>query len=136
MSTNTSSVSKHKNKNKKRKNIVTLGHVHIFVSFNNTIVTVTDAHGNAICASSAGANGFKGNAKSTPHAAQKVVEKVLGEAKERGLKTAYLFIKGPGLQREYALRSVINFPDVLVTSITDRSSVAHNGCKPRKKRRV
>ncbi|MDX1916899.1 MAG: 30S ribosomal protein S11 [Rickettsiaceae bacterium] len=122
---------KHK---KKRKNI-SLGVVHIKATFNNTIVTFTDVQGNAISASSSGANGFKGAKKATPFAAQVVVDKASVEAKDHGLKTLSIKVQGAGSQRESALRAVFN-QNFIVTTITDVSSVAHNGCKPPKRRRV
>jgi small subunit ribosomal protein S11 len=103
------------NKTKKRKKNVTLGVVYIQATFNNTIVTVTDSQGNALAASSSGAHGFKGAKKATPYAAQVTVDK--------------------GSQRESALRAVFS-QNLVVTAITDVSSVAHNGCKAPKRRRV
>lgn len=123
------------NKVKRRKKNVTLGVVHIKATFNNTIVTVTDAQGNALAASSSGAHGFKGAKKATPYAAQVTVDKATADAKEHGLKTVSIKVKGAGSQRESALRAVFS-QNLVVTSITDVSSVAHNGCKAPKRRRV
>jgi small subunit ribosomal protein S11 len=121
------------NKKKKRKNI-SLGVVHIKTSFNNTIVTITDVQGNTIACSSAGGHGFKGARKATPYAAQITVGKASLDAREHGLKTVSIKVKGAGSQRESAMRSVFaeNF---VVTSITDVSGVAHNGVRPPKRRR-
>ncbi|NDB83573.1 MAG: 30S ribosomal protein S11 [Alphaproteobacteria bacterium] len=122
-------------KHKKKKKNISLGVVHIKTTFNNTIVTFTDVQGNAISASSSGANGFKGAKKATPFAAQVVVDKASLEAKDQGLKTLSIKVQGAGSQRESALRAVFN-QNFIVTTITDVSSVAHNGCKPPKRRRV
>ena len=122
-------------KSKKKKKNITLGVVHIKATFNNTIVTVTDTQGNTLACSSAGAHGFKGAKKATPYAAQVVVDKASGEAKEQGMKTVSIRVQGAGSQRESALRAVFG-QHLVVTSIVDVSSVAHNGCQPPKKRRV
>lgn len=119
---------------KKRKNI-SLGIVHIKATFNNTIVTFTDVQGNSIASSTSGSNGFKGAKKATPFAAQITVDKAAYEAKEHGLKTLSIRVQGAGSQRESALRAVFN-QNFIVTTITDVSPVAHNGCKPPKRRRV
>jgi small subunit ribosomal protein S11 len=118
----------------KRRNIG-LGIINIYVTFNNTIVTVTDAQGNPISTSSAGANKFKGPKKSTPYAAQITVDEASRKAMECGVKTVSVKIKGTGPQRESALRAVFNH-NFIVTSISDVSAVAHNGVRPRKRRRV
>ena len=122
------------NKTKKKKNI-SLGVVHIQATFNNTIVTFSDVHGNAISSSSAGAHGFKGARKATPYAAQVTVEKASEVAKEHGVKTLSIEIKGAGSQRESALRAVFS-QNFVVTAIKDVSPVAHNGCRAPKRRRV
>jgi small subunit ribosomal protein S11 len=111
------------------------GVVHINATFNNTIVTVTDIQGNVIAISTAGSHGFKGAKKATPYAAQITVDKVAEEAKEHGLKTVSIRIKGAGSQRESAMRAVFS-QNFVVTSITDVSGVAHNGVRPPKRRRV
>ena len=108
--------------------------MHIKATFNNTIVTVTDVRGNVIASSSAGVHGFKGPKKATPYAAQITVDKASVDAKEHGLKTLSIHVKGAGSQRESAMRAVFS-QNFLVTSITDVSSVAHNGTRPRKRRR-
>ncbi len=119
---------------KKRKNI-TLGVVHIKVTFNNTIISFTDVQGNVIADSSAGSHGFKGAKKATPHAAQITVDKASQDAKEHGVKTVSVEVKGPGNQRESAIRAVFN-QSFVVTSIADVTGVAHNGVRPPKRRRV
>jgi len=111
------------------------GQVHILSSFNNTLITVTDQQGNAISASSAGALGFRGSRKSTPYAAQQASERAARAAAEQGIKSVDVFVKGPGAGRESAVRALEN-ARISVTSITDVSSIPHNGCRPPKRRRV
>ncbi|MCI8458609.1 MAG: 30S ribosomal protein S11 [Clostridia bacterium] len=111
------------------------GQVHIHASFNNTIITVTDEQGNAISACSAGALNFRGSRKSTPFAAQQASEKAALAAKDHGLKTVDVFVKGPGSGRESAIRA-LEVVGLSVTSITDVSPIPHNGCRPPKRRRV
>ncbi len=111
------------------------GQVHIQASFNNTLITVTDEQGNAISACSAGALGFRGSRKSTPFAAQAASEKAALAAKEHGLKTVEVFVKGPGAGRESAVRA-LEVAGLTVTCITDVSPIPHNGCRPPKRRRV
>lgn len=123
------------NKAKKKKKNITLGVVHIKATFNNTIVTFTDVQGNAIAASSAGGNGFKGAKKATPYAAQVTVDKAAEFAKEHGLKTVSIKVQGAGVQRESAMRAVFG-QNFIVTSITDVSSIPHNGVRAPKRRRV
>ncbi|HJD61053.1 MAG TPA: 30S ribosomal protein S11 [Rickettsia endosymbiont of Columbicola hoogstraali] len=122
-------------KAKKKKKTITLGVVYIRASFNNTIVTFTDVQGNAISSASAGANGFKGAKKATPYAAQITIDKAAEKAKEYGLKTISIRIGGPGAQRESAMRALFE-QNFVVTSILDVSSIAHNGVKAPKRRRV
>ena len=122
------------NKAKKKKKNITLGVVHIKATFNNTIITVTDVQGNVIAGSTAGAHGFKGAKKATPYAAQVTMDKASEDAKEHGLKTVSIKVKGAGSQREAAMRSVFS-QNFVVTSITDVSGVAHNGCRAPKRRR-
>ena len=126
-----------KNTTKKRKELkkVDKGQVHIHSSFNNTIITVTDMNGNTISQSSAGALGFRGSRKSTPFAAQQACEKAVREAMEHGLRSAEVYVKGPGQGRESAVR-VLGVCGVEVTLIQDVSPIAHNGCRPPKRRRV
>ena len=111
------------------------GQVHIQSSFNNTLVTVTDMQGNAISWSSAGSLGFKGSRKGTPFAAQQATETAVKAAKEHGLRSAEVYVKGPGSGRESAIRA-IGACDVEITLITDVSPIPHNGCRPPKRRRV
>jgi len=126
-----------KSVSKKRKDIMRVdrGQAHIQCSFNNTIVTITDTQGNAISASSAGKLGLRGSKKSTPYAAQTVMEDAAKVAKEHGLKSVDVFVKGPGQGRESAIRALQN-ADIAVTSIQDVSPIPHNGCRPPKRRRL
>lgn len=111
------------------------GQVHIQSSFNNTLVTITDMSGNAISWSSAGSLGFKGSRKGTPFAAQMASETAARAAKEHGLRSVEVYVKGPGAGRESAIRALANC-DLEVTMITDVSPIPHNGCRPPKRRRV
>ncbi len=111
------------------------GMAHIRATFNNTIVTITDLSGNVISWSSAGAQGFKGSRKSTPFAAQVAAEKAAGKAKEMGMKKLEVHVKGPGAGRESAIRSLQGV-GMEITVIRDRTPIPHNGCRPRKRRRV
>ena len=111
------------------------GQVHIKSSFNNTIVTVTDANGNALAQSSAGALGYRGSRKSTPFAAQQACEKAALVAKENGIRSVEVFVKGPGSGRESTIRA-LETVGIAVTAITDVSPIPHNGCRPPKRRRV
>lgn len=122
---------------KKRNDIkkVDKGQVHIQASFNNTLVTITDMQGNAISWSSAGSLGFKGSRKSTPFAAQMAAETAAKAAKEHGLRSVEVFVKGPGAGRESAIRAITNC-DIEITLIQDVSPIPHNGCRPPKRRRV
>ncbi|MBP5404653.1 MAG: 30S ribosomal protein S11 [Clostridia bacterium] len=122
---------------KKRKDIMRVdrGQAHIQCSFNNTIITITDTQGNAISASSAGKLGLRGSKKSTPYAAQMVMEDAAKAAKEHGLKSVDVFVKGPGQGRESAIRALQNV-EIAVTSIQDVSPIPHNGCRPPKRRRL
>lgn len=124
-----------KPKKKRTARNVIKGAVHIQCSFNNTIVTFTDSQGNAICSASAGALGFRGSKKSTPFASQQAVEAAAKKALDSGLKTVDIFIKGPGVGRESAVRAV-SAAGLEVSMIRDDSPIAHNGCRPPKKRRV
>ena len=121
-------------KRRVKKNIAT-GVAHIHSTFNNTIVTITDPHGNAISWSSAGALGFKGSRKSTPFAAQMASEAAAKAAQEQGLKTVSVTVKGPGSGRESAIRALAA-AGLNVTSISDVTPVPHNGARPPKRRRV
>jgi small subunit ribosomal protein S11 len=117
-----------------RKNIER-GQVHIHTSFNNTIVTITDVNGNAISWASSGGSGFRGSRKSTPFAAQVAAETAAKAAKEHGLRTVEVFVKGPGASREAAIRS-LQAAGLEVTLIKDVTPIPHNGCRPPKRRRV
>ncbi len=117
-----------------RKNIA-VGEAHIKSTFNNTIVSITDPSGNVISWQSAGTAGFKGSRKSTPFAAQVAAEAAAKAAMEHGLKKIQVFVKGPGSGRETAIRS-LQAAGLEVVSIQDRTPVPHNGCRPRKRRRV
>jgi len=120
---------------KKIKKNVTDGIAHIHASFNNTIITITDRQGNALGWATAGGSGFRGSRKSTPFAAQVAAEKVGTAVKEFGVKNLDVRIKGPGPGRESAVRS-LNNNGFKITSITDVTSIPHNGCRPPKRRRV
>ncbi|MBE5743839.1 MAG: 30S ribosomal protein S11 [Clostridiales bacterium] len=122
---------------KKRRELkkVDKGQVHIQSSFNNTIVTVTDMNGNAITQASAGALGYRGSRKSTPFAAQQAAEVAVKAAMEHGLRSAEVYVKGPGQGRESAIRA-LGVCGVEVTLIKDVSPIPHNGCRPPKRRRV
>ncbi len=119
---------------KERKNISS-GVAHVLATFNNTIVTITDAQGNAIAWSSSGSKGFKGSRKSTPYAAQMAAEDAGMKAREHGMETVEVEVSGPGSGRESALRALqsVGFH---VTAIRDVTPIPHNGCHPRKRRRV
>jgi small subunit ribosomal protein S11 len=121
-------------KRKERKNIE-YGVAHIRSTFNNTIVTITDAKGNAISWASAGGMGFKGSRKSTPFAAQMAAEQAAKTAMEHGMKQIEVFVKGPGAGREAAIRS-LQAAGLEVNLIKDVTPIPHNGCRPPKRRRV
>ena len=108
---------------------------HVAATFNNTIVTITDAQGNAVSWSSAGMMGFKGSRKSTPYAAQMAAEDAGRKAVEHGMRTLEVEVSGPGSGRESALRA-LQAAGFTVTSIRDVTPIPHNGCRPRKRRRV
>jgi small subunit ribosomal protein S11 len=120
---------------RKTKRTISAGQVHIFATFNNTIVTVTDLQGNAVAWASAGAVGFKGSRKSTPFAASLATEKALKAAQDMGLQEVELIVKGPGPGRESAIRKV-QAMGLKVTAIADITPIPHNGCRPPKRRRV
>jgi len=119
---------------RERKNI-TSGVAHVNATFNNTLITITDAQGNTIAWSSSGSQGFKGSRKSTPYAAQMAAENAGRKAQEHGMRTLAVEVKGPGSGRESALRALqsVGFD---ITAIRDVTPVPHNGCRPRKRRRV
>ena len=119
---------------KERKNI-TSGVAHVAATFNNTVITITDAQGNTIAWSSSGTMGFKGSRKSTPYAAQVAAEDAGRKAMDHGMRTLEIEVKGPGSGRESALRA-LQAVGFTVTSIRDVTTIPHNGCRPPKRRRV
>lgn len=119
---------------RERKNIER-GAAHIQATFNNTIVTITDVHGNAISWASAGGLGFRGSKKSTPFAAQTAAETAAKAAMEHGLKTVEVYVSGPGSGREAAIRA-LQAAGLEVNMIKDKTPIPHNGCRPPKRRRV
>ncbi len=121
-------------KRRERKNISS-GIAHVSATFNNTLITITDAQGNAISWSSAGSMGFKGSRKSTPYAAQVAAEDAGKKAMEHGMKNLEVQVRGPGSGRESALRA-LQAAGFTITSIRDVTPIPHNGCRPRKRRRV
>jgi small subunit ribosomal protein S11 len=114
---------------------VAAGRVYVLASFNNTVVTVTDSMGNAICWSSAGGKGFRGSRKNTPFAAQVAAEDAGRKAVENGMRSVQVFVSGPGAGRESALRALAS-TGLRVTFIEDITPIPHNGCRPAKRRRV
>lgn len=120
---------------RKVKRTLSSAQVHIFASFNNTIITITDQQGNTVCWGSSGAVGFKGSRKSTPFAARLAAEQAIKTAQGMGVQEVDLIIKGPGPGRESAIRAVQSM-GIKVRSIADITPVPHNGCRPPKKRRV
>lgn len=121
-------------KRKDRKNIA-YGVAHVNATFNNTVITITDQHGNAIAWSSSGSLGFKGSRKSTPYAAQLAAERAASKAVEHGMKNIDIEVMGPGSGRESALRTFQTL-GLVVGSIRDVTPIPHNGCRPPKRRRV
>ena len=119
---------------RERKNISS-GVAHVAATFNNTMITITDAQGNAISWSSAGAQGFKGSRKSTPYAAQMAAEDAARKAQEHGMTTLEVQVRGPGSGRESALRA-LQAAGFTITAIRDVTPIPHNGCRARKRRRV
>ena len=122
-------------KKKKKKSSISSGIVHILNSFNNTIISVSDMAGNVLTWSSAGSLNFRGAKKSTPYASQVVASTVMEEALKYGLKQVKVLVKGPGYGRESAIRSVAK-SGVRILSIEDVTGIPHNGCRPRKVRRI
>jgi small subunit ribosomal protein S11 len=120
---------------KKGKKNVSTGNVYILSSFNNTVVTITDQMGNAICWASAGGKGFRGSRKNTPFAAQVAAEDAARKAVENGMRSVQVYVSGPGAGRESALRALSSV-GLLVTFIEDVTPIPHNGCRPPKRRRV
>ncbi len=119
---------------RERKNI-SAGVAHVNATFNNTMITISDAQGNVISWSSAGSQGFKGSRKSTPYAAQMAGEDAGRKAQEHGMQTLEVEVKGPGSGRESALRA-LQAVGFTITAIRDVTPIPHNGCRPRKRRRV
>jgi small subunit ribosomal protein S11 len=119
---------------RERKNI-TSGVAHVNASFNNTMITITDAQGNSIAWASSGSSGFKGSRKSTPYAAQMAADAAAKKAMEHGVKTLEVEVKGPGSGRESALRA-LQAAGFTITSIKDVTPIPHNGCRPPKRRRI
>jgi small subunit ribosomal protein S11 len=119
---------------RERKNI-TSGVAHVNASFNNTMITITDAQGNSIAWASSGSSGFKGSRKSTPYAAQMAADSAAKKAMEHGVKTLEVEVKGPGSGRESALRA-LQAAGFTITSIKDVTPIPHNGCRPPKRRRI
>ncbi|NMB56965.1 30S ribosomal protein S11 [Candidatus Beckwithbacteria bacterium] len=128
MATKTQKTQTAKNKN------LTKGNIYVVATFNNTLITITDDNGNTFCWGSTGKVGFKGSRRSTPYAATTAVDAVVKEAKEMGLKQAKVFIKGPGVGRDAALR-VLRSSGIRITQIADVTPIPHNGCRPQKKRK-
>ncbi len=120
---------------KKEKKNIPYGRAYIRATFNNTIVTITDQHGNAIAWASGGTSGFKGSRKSTPYAAQLAAKSAARTAQDHGVRELDVFVKGPGPGREAAIRA-LQAADMVLRSITDKTPIPHNGCRPPKKRRV
>jgi len=120
---------------KKIKRTITDGVAHIFASFNNTIVTISDRQGNTLSWATAGGSGFRGSRKSTPFAAQVAAERAGTRAKDYGVKNLEVLVKGPGPGRESAVRS-LNNAGFKITNISDITPIPHNGCRPPKRRRV
>ncbi len=134
MADDTDATTQPRTRRRDRKNIVS-GTAHVNATFNNTLVTITDEQGNAISWSSAGSQGFRGSRKSTPYAAQVAAEDAGRKAQEHGMKSLDIEVKGPGSGRESALRALQTIGFV-ITSIRDVTPIPHNGCRPRKRRRV
>ena len=122
-------------KKKKIKKVVTTGQAHIQATFNNTMITVTDAEGNVLSWATSGASGFKGSRKSTPYAAQVAAEVAIEKAKAYGLEKVDVFVKGVGSGRDSAVRA-FNASGIYVNSLKDVTPIPHNGCRPPKPRRV
>ncbi len=120
---------------KKVKKNVQSGIAHVHSTFNNTMITITDVAGNALCWATAGAQGFKGSRKSTPFAAQVAAEEASKKAMEHGVRQVSVYVKGPGSGRESAVRA-IQASGIKITMIRDVTPIPHNGCRPPKRRRV
>ncbi len=123
------------NSTSKAKKNVTEGAVHIHATFNNTIITITDRGGNAVAWATSGGSGFRGSRKSTPFAAQVAAERAGSVARDHGMKSAEVFTSGPGPGRESAIRAIASV-GINLTKIADCTGIPHNGCRPRKERRM
>ena len=134
MAKETQTTTRAKPRRRERKNISS-GIAHVSATFNNTMITITDAQGNAISWSSAGLMGFKGSRKSTPYAAQMAAEDAGRKAAEHGVRTLEVNVSGPGSGRESALRA-LQAVGMTITTIRDVTPIPHNGCRPPKRRRV
>jgi small subunit ribosomal protein S11 len=126
---------KDKAKKKKMARGITQGIAHILASFNNTIITITDRQGNTLAWSAPGIVGYSGSKKSTPFAAQIAAADAARKAKDIGIKEVDVYVKGPGFGRESAIRA-LQAAGLVITSIRDITPIPHNGCRPKKKRRV
>jgi len=126
---------KREKKERKRGKKIDIAHIYIQSTFNNTIVTVADREGNVVCWASAGSVGFKGTKKGTPFAAQIAADTACKKASEYGIKNVFVFVSGPGGGRESAVRA-IQAAGMNIKTIRDVTPIPHNGCRPRKKRRV
>lgn len=120
---------------KKQKKVVTIGIANIQTTFNNTLITISDILGNTLCWSSSGASGFKGAKKNTPYAAQTAAKTVASKAMELGMEKIEVILKGRGNGREGSIRA-LKSAGLNILSIEDKTSIAHNGCRPPKKRRL
>jgi small subunit ribosomal protein S11 len=128
-------ITKTKSKKKKEKTTPSTGRVYIKAGFNNTLITITDSEGGTLFTGSAGSSGFKGSRKSTPFAATKATEETARKAAEAGLREVSVIVKGPGLGRVPAIKA-LKTGGLNVISISDTTPIPHNGCRPKKKRRV
>ena len=124
-----------RSKKNKQKTFPSSGRVYITAGFNNTIISITDPEGNALFAGSSGSSGFKGSRKSTPYAATKAAEEVAKRAYENGVKEVSVFVRGPGMGRISSIKA-LKTAGLNVTSISDLTPIPHNGCRPKKKRRI
>ncbi len=124
-----------KRKKKSKKKNVVEAYIHIHASYNNTLISITETNGNVLCWTSSGSCGFKGTRKATPYAASVAAENALNKAKLLGVERVHIFLKGCGTGRDQALRA-INASGVSIESISDKTAIAHNGCRIRKARRV
>jgi len=124
-----------KSRKKKEKKNIPMGVVHVRATFNNTIITITDLSGDVISWASSGGQGFRGSRKSTPYAAQVAAREAVRKAREHGLQSVEVLVKGPGVGREAAIRA-LGATGIKVTLIRDVTPIPHNGCRPSKRRRI